>query len=497
MEKRLDQILSPSCTLQSLPTTGSIRVNGFQSDSRLVQPGQVFFSVSGGQTDGRRFIPQAIAAGAKAIVGAGTFDAALLNTYPDIAFVSSTHLMADMANLAASFYETTDGPCRLVGVTGTNGKTTTASLIYHVLRASGRKCFFIGTTGIEIGDLRLPTDYTTPPAFELHRLLHVAKTTGVTHGVMEVSSHGLKLERVHRLTFDVALFTNLTHEHAELHPSMDDYYFTKKKLFSMLKPEGCAIINTQDPYGQRLFDELSLAKKIAVDISRTTQTDTIETSWNRHPLRLPSLLPGDYNRINQLLALETLKFLGVDHESLYHGWMTFDGVEGRFEWYTSPLLDVIIDFAHTPDGLEKLLQAARTVARGELVCIFGCPGSRDRTKRPMMGRIASRLADRVIVTTDDIHHESPEAIIRDIMEGVTGVNTESIVDRRSAIRRGLEYASGGHTLIIAGRGHERFQYVGDDKVPFLDRDVLMEEAASRDITLEKKKGVPTSPARPT
>lgn len=496
MEKSLSQILSPTCKLLSHPATGSVRITGFQSDSRLVQPGHVFFALMGDQTDGRRFIPGAIAAGATAIVCGQTLDPVLFDAYPGTAFVVSADIMPDISNLASRFYETTDLPINLVGITGTNGKTTTASIIHHVLRASGRKCLFVGTTGIDMDDLRLPTDYTTPPAFELHRLLHDANGKNITHGVMEVSSHALKLERVRHLTFDAAMFTNLTHEHAEIHPSMEDYYISKKKLFAMLKPDGCAIVNIQDPYGRRLYDELSHPNKNAVDVTLMNSSEMIEMPWDDQWVSLPMLLPGDYNRVNQCLALAALKHLGVDRKSLLHGWTTFTGIEGRFEWYISSQLDVIIDFAHTPDGLEKLLQTARTVARGQLICVFGCPGSRDRTKRPIMGNIASRLADHVIVTTDDIHHEAPDAIIRDILKGISSNNVESIIDRRSAIRRGVERASGGHTLVIAGRGHEKYQYVGDEKIPFLDRDVLFEEAAGSGIRLGKRKGVQATPARP-
>ncbi len=492
MEKQLTDILTPTCETLGRRITPPIVVTGFQSDSRLVRPGHVFFALRGSHNNGQKFVPHAISAGAVCVVSEDDVVPTLIRDHPDVVFLRSSQIMIDMADMATRFYETDHSPIRLIGITGTNGKTTTASIIHHVLKSSGRSSLFVGTTGIEFGDVQLPTDYTTPPAFEIHRLIHEARQKGITHAVLEVSSHALKLERVRNLRFDVAAFTNLTHEHAELHPSMEDYFQTKRKLFTMLKPTGWAVINNGDAYGKRLHAQLDLPK-ISIgdrtsDIPIQSHTDTVDFQLGQDMLSLPPLLPGEYNRINQLIALAVLHVLEVAHEDIRIGWKSFRGVEGRFEWYTGPDLDAIIDFAHTPDGLENLLTTVRSVARGKIVCVFGCPGSRDKTKRPLMGEIAARLSDRVIVTTDDIHHEDPESIIRDILAGIGRNNVETVTDRRNAIREGLRHAREGQTLVIAGRGHEKFQYVGDEKVPFLDRDVLLEEAGKLKLTLSKKKG---------
>lgn len=492
MTKKLGQILTSS--VRRIHGSTDTDVTGFSSDSREIKPGYMFFAIKGEHSDGNKFVSSAVKSGAGVIVSESPFPDGL-----NAAFVEVDDIYQFMAETSALFYETSNPPFTFIGVTGTNGKTTTATFIHEILKTFGCKTIFIGTTGIEIDGEIFHTDFTTPPAFELHRILRRGLDRDVSHIVMEVSSHALKFKRVWGLRFDAAVFTNLTHEHREIHPTMNDYFSAKLRLFSMLKETGFGIINTDDEYGKeilktklssRLLDYGRHAKDIKLinttfDPQNHGQTIRYEAAGKLYDFNIPMI--GEYNAYNALAAAQTLVGLGFQRNRIHQAIQSIPAVVGRLEWYEIGGIHVLIDFAHTPDGIQKLIEAVREIrADGAgIITVFGCPGSRDPSKRPLMGQIASYLSDRVIVTTDDIHHEEPDTIIRDIIKGITRDNYEKIVDRRAAIARGLSLAKTGDFLIIAGRGHEKFQYVKDRKIPFRDKDVLLEEAGKAGLEIAK------------
>ena len=491
MTKKLSEILPKDFI--KIEGSPDVDVTGFSSDSREIQPGYVFFAIRGEHSDGNRFIPSAISKGAVAVVS----ETPCLDHLGSV-FIQAQDIYQFMAEISASFYGTAYTDLKVIGVTGTNGKTTTAFFINELLKSFGEKTIFIGTIGIEICGEKSHTDYTTPPAYEIHRIIKEGLDRRAAFLVMEVSSHALKFKRVWGMQFDVAIFTNLTHEHREIHPTMEDYFETKHQLFSMLKNDGIGIINADDPYGQKMLSQSNKANlidygynakniKLISCTSSQDQSQSIryETQGSAFELRIPMV--GSYNAYNALTGAEALSILGFERQRIRENFMFIPPVPGRLEWIEINEIRVLIDFAHTPDGLEKLIQTVRELRNdnARIITVFGCPGSRDPSKRPMMGRIATELSDHVIVTTDDIHHEKPDDIIRDIVNGISKTNYEEIVDRREAIARGLELSNKGDFLIVAGRGHEKFQYVGDQKVPFQDQTVVLEEAEKAGKKLQK------------
>ncbi len=489
MTRNLSEFLPKSyLNIHGVP---DVAVSGFSSDSRQTAPGHIFFAVKGEQSDGNRFINPAIKNGAVAIVSELDYPGGI-----DTVYIQVQDIYVFMAEISALFYSTENPALTIIGVTGTNGKTTTAFFINEMLKSFGRKTVFIGTIGIEICGEKYHTDYTTPPSFELHRIMRSGLKDGAAYLVMEVSSHALKFRRVWGLQFDAAVFTNLTHEHREIHPTMEDYFVTKRQLFFMLKKDGVGLINADDAYGKRILEqqpELTdygySAKHIRIMNCRATDSysQRIQYESYGHAYQFNFPMIGEYNAYNAVAAAEILAHLGYERKRIHETLPLLGPVPGRLERIEIENKHVLIDFAHTPDGLEKLLRTVADIRTGSsrIVTVFGCPGSRDPSKRPMMGRIASELSDHVIVTTDDIHHEKPDAIIQDITSGISKKNFETIPDRREAIAKGLREVQDGDYLVIAGRGHEKFQYVGDEKVPFLDREVLIEEAGKAELRIKK------------
>lgn len=494
MNRLLSELIISQPLVINVKGPTDILIAGFNSDSRLIRPQEMFFALAGEQRDGNAFIENAITQGASAIVSQ-QFPAIIR---PGIAYIQVSDVHQFVAETAARFYQTGAVDMTMIGVTGTNGKTTIATLIHHFLTSFSQSSVFIGTTGIQVAGSYYATDYTTPPAFEIHRIIREGYDRGARFLVMEVSSHALKLKRVWGMVFDAAIFTNLTHEHRELHPTMEDYFQVKSKLFDMLKPGGFALINTDDPYGEKIFKRCQISKKIALDYGKKANTykltgsafDRASRLQKIHLLRdgaheiLQTRLIGEYNAYNVLAVYATMNQFGFDFKKIQSTLPLLPGIDGRFEWLQAGDFSVVIDFAHTPDGLEKLLTAVKSVRdKGRIITIFGCPGSRDPSKRPLMGAMASRLSDFVIITTDDVHYEEPEAIIHDIIEGMATEHYAAIEDRRTAIAEGLKMAKTGDIVVIAGRGHERFQYIKNEKKPFVDKEVLKEEAAKLQLSI--------------
>ena len=456
-------------------------------DSRRVQPGSLFFCIRGQKSDGLQFLPDAVAQGAVAAVVEGA---------PGVLPVPAIHVpnvRAAMAPLSAAFFNFPSRRLQLVGVTGTNGKTTTTYLVEAMARGAGRPSGVIGTTGARINGraVELAGDRTTPESPDLQRLLAEMAETDSGAGVitsMEVSSHALDLGRTSGCEFDVAVFTNLTQDHLDYHPTMDDYFAAKARLFteyprSSSKPF-TAVINTDDAYGRRLADmsegqvltygvEQQADYRASEIVARPTTLEYRLTAPDgKFPVRLR--IGGGFNIYNSLGAIAAARALEIPWETLLPALAEAAGVPGRFESVpTDAGFSVIVDYAHSPDGVENVLRAARALNPRRLITVFGCGGDRDRTKRPIMGRIAAELSDHVIVTSDNPRTENPDAIIREILTGIPPALTDVVEqepDRAQAIRRAVQSAKDGDLVVIAGKGHETYQIFAHETVHFDDRE---------------------------
>jgi UDP-N-acetylmuramoyl-L-alanyl-D-glutamate--2,6-diaminopimelate ligase len=469
-------------------------VSGIVADSRRVSPGDCFVAVPGFKQDARRFAADAVGRGAALLVTEG---APVDVGVPQI-IVPSARLA--LARLAAAWYGHPSRALTLVGITGTNGKTTTSYLVDALLRARSMRTGIIGTIQYLVGDERLPAGQTTPEALDIQSMLARMAATGVQGAVMEVSSHALALSRVDGLAFDVAVFTNLTQDHLDFHGTLEAYRQAKRRLFELLaaspKRARTGVVNADDPAGRSMVDGLDVAVLgfglgAGADVRAVEHASglggirmTVETPRGR--VRVTSPLIGEHNVMNLLGAVATGLALGLAPEAIAGALAAVGGVPGRFEQVHAgqPFL-VVVDYAHTPDALERVLATARKLTTGRLGVVFGCGGDRDRGKRPIMGEIAARLADRLWVTSDNPRTEAPEAIIDEVVAGVCQVAASAgrharQPDRRQAIRAALAWARAGDTVVIAGKGHETYQIVGADVLPFDDREVareLLAEAA--------------------
>ncbi len=468
-------------------------VSGLVADSRRVAPGDCFVAVPGFKQDARRFVPEAVNRGASAVVTEGEpLDVAVCQVLvPSARFAAS--------RLAAAYHGNPSRHLTVVGITGTNGKTTTSYLVDALLRARGFQTGLIGTIHYVIAGQKLPAGQTTPEALELQSMLARMRDGGVRGVAMEVSSHALALWRVDDIEFDVAVFTNLTQDHLDFHGTLDEYRRAKRRLFELLerssKPRRTAVINADDPSAEELVRGLDVAvvtfglgSRAAVRAAEYTSAldgirMTVETPRGR--VTLVSPLIGEHNVMNLLGAVATGLALGLDGEAIARALGSVGTVPGRFERVTAgqPFL-VVVDYAHTPDALERVLATARKITAGRLGVVFGCGGDRDRGKRPIMGEIAARLADHVWITSDNPRSERPEAIIDEIVAGARRIARASetwmtVPDRRAAIRAALEWARPDDTIVIAGKGHETYQIIGPDVLAFDDREVARQILSGR------------------
>jgi UDP-N-acetylmuramoyl-L-alanyl-D-glutamate--2,6-diaminopimelate ligase len=475
---RLDQVIPGAAA-----PAHDLEINDLAYDAREAKPGTLFFCVPGFTRDGHDFAPQAVANGAVALV----VERALpdLDNVPQIAV---ENVRAAMAPAAAAFYGDPTSTLQTVGITGTNGKTTTAFLIRAVLEADGRRTGLLGTVKSVIGGQEHEVVRTTPEAIDLQRTFRTMLDDGDEAAVMEVSSHALDLHRADAIHLAAAVFTNLTQDHLDFHKTMDAYFAAKRRLFTDLAPRH-SIINIDDPYGERLAAELEQPISFALNHAHATyravdvetglagSSFTVEAPGGR--LTLTSPLRGTFNVYNVLGAFATACALGVRDDTAAQAIQTAGQVPGRFETLDEgQLFAVIVDYAHTPDSLENVLNAARKLTDGRLHVVFGAGGDRDRTKRPMMGEIARRLADRVIVTSDNPRSEDPEAIIEEILAG-SGREVEHDSDRRAAIHAAIADAAAGDVVVIAGKGHEQGQeFEAGRKLPFDDVTVAREALQS-------------------
>ena len=477
----------------------SIDVGSLAYDSRKVQPGTLFFCVPGEKVDGHEFGAAAAEAGAAALVVERELEV-------DVAQVVVPDARAAMAPIASAFHGDPSGELRVVGVTGTNGKTTTAFLIREILETAGIQTGLLGTVRQVVGGEEEAVERTTPEAIDLQGTFRRMLEAGDRACVMEVSSHALALHRADAIHFEAALFTNLTQDHLDFHRDMEEYFGAKRSLFEM--GPRAAVVNVDDPYGHRLAGEFDCvtfsaasadadfrATVVSFDAAGAQFTVTpspVGTSGPRGLKRDMSThfrpvggkvgvrtgLPGDFNVANALGAFVVAVAIGVEPEVASAGLARAERVPGRFE----PIDEgqdfaVLVDYAHTPDSLENVLRAARRLSEGRVLSVFGAGGDRDRDKRPKMGRAGAALSDLVVVTSDNPRSEDPDAIIAEVVGGIeNGATYEVEPDRRTAIALALRQARPGDTVVIAGKGHEEGQeFEGGRKIPFDDREVAREE----------------------
>jgi UDP-N-acetylmuramoyl-L-alanyl-D-glutamate--2,6-diaminopimelate ligase len=467
-------------------------VTGVAYDSRAVAPGHVFVALKGAHADGTAFARQAVERGAAAIVSEQAPPADLSVPW---AQVSDARLA--LAVLAGEFERHPSREMRVIGITGTNGKTTTAHLVGSIFEAAGVRSGVLGTVGYQIGDENRESTRTTPEAPDVQRLLREMVVRGCGACAMEVSSHALSLHRVDGTTFAAGVFTNLTRDHLDFHLDMEAYFRAKRRLFEMLPSDSPALINLDDPKGAALVD--TATRPVTYGINRAADVTpgplsfsldglTFDVRTPRGTLHVRSKLVGRPNVYNILAATSTAVALGLPFDAIEKGVEALAGVRGRFELVSNPTdeVTVVVDYAHTDDALRNLLETARPLARGRLITVFGCGGDRDRTKRPLMGAVAGRLSDLIVITSDNPRSEDPERIIEEIRRGITPDTRRdsaqrllSIVDRREAIAKAVGLSRAGDLVLVAGKGHEQSQVIGDEHLPFDDAAVAREALARR------------------
>jgi len=461
--------LLPALDSAQVLAVPDVTVTGIAADSRQVKPGDLFVSIPGAHVDAHRFIPEAIRRGAVAVVSQRPFEVP-----PGIGAIVVPDARYALSALADRFYDYPSCTLKMVGVTGTNGKTTTAFLVEAIARAAGRTMGVIGTAGMMLGpeEIEGKAGYTTPEPQTIHRLLATMLRRGAWGAVMEVSSHALEQRRTDHCRFDVAVFTNLTHEHLDYHGDMESYYAAKARLFHTLRPGATAVINVDDPYGRRLAGELPRGVRLytygtAAEADIRAENVQLTIGGARYRLITPMgaadieapYLFGLYNVSNALAAVGAGLALGFGVEHAVRALRTAKGAPGRFERIDEGQdFTVVVDYAHTPDGFEKLLaDVARIKEPGSrVIMVFGSAGHRDRTKRPEMGRIAGEYCDVLVLTEEDPRTEDALEIAREIASGVTRDEVEILLieDRVEAIHRAIRMARPGDIVLITGKGHE-------------------------------------------
>ena len=490
-DRSLDLLIEVLHPLRVSGTANPI-VQGVQHDSRRVRPGEVFFAISGLHTDGAQHIGEALSRGACAIVSDQTFDLSV----PAIQ-VSNARL--GLGQAAAWFHNYPSRNLKLVGVSGTNGKTTTCYLIKAILERAGEKIGLIGTIANYIGSEKLTSHYTTPDPVELFQLLEKMVSAGVTRTVMEVSSHALAQDRVSSCRFDTVIFTNLSHDHLDFHQNLGNYKIAKAKLFqTLLDEQHRKIINQDDEFGRELIATSADAARITtyglnshadlhadnLELTSTGTDFTLHLGPLERRIRLP--LFGRFNVYNALAAITFGLVSNIPFDLIVEALEQFPGIPGRLQ----PIdcgqpFQVFVDYAHTPDGLEQVLQTLRDLCRGRLLTVFGCTGDRDRTKRPMMGEIAARYSDFICITSDDPHNENPATILQEIEKGVLQAGKYSgrdyllESDRFKAIKAALDLAAPGDIVLIAGKGHETVQIFAERALPFSDAAAVLKILQTR------------------
>ena len=495
-EVKLEELLKGIAWVECAGNIDAVEaVSMITIDSREVRPGALFVAVRGYCTDGHRFIQSAVERGAVVVI---------VEEFPSGSDRDSSCLyikVADarkaLAEAARIFYGYAADRLLIIGVTGTNGKTTTSKLITAMLNACGIPAGYIGTNLCRIGELDIPLDRTTPEAHGLHALFSQMVTAGCRAVVMEVSSHALVLQRVYGIRFHAALFTNLTMEHLDFHLSMQEYASAKQQLFDQLAPEGFAVFNIDDPYAAqmaarvahqkiycctlrpRAYSAFPCSSSFEAEILKTTLScSTVALHFPDTVMTMQVGLPGLFNVMNMLEAAAIGAGMALAPEEICCSLSAVSAVEGRMERIgnRSDGCSVFVDYAHTPDALFKALHALRSLKPegSRLIVVFGCGGNRDRSKRPEMGRIASEQADEVIITSDNPRDEDPERILDEIEQGITAARYRRINDRAEAVRVAVSMLKEGDVLLVAGKGHEKYQEIAGQKHFFSDQELLQQ-----------------------
>ncbi len=472
---KLSEILKDINVLK-LQADPELEIDNICADSRKAVPGALFVAVTGYETDGHRYIPAAVAQGATCVLCQQEPD-------EDIPYVLVENTRKALALASANFYGRPADKMTMIGITGTNGKTTSTYLLKSILEEGGAKVGLIGTNQNMIGQRVLDTERTTPESNELQQLFSQMYDEGCTHVVMEVSSHALELSRVEGVHFAVGVFTNLTQDHLDFHDTMDKYMMAKAKLFSMCD---VGVINIDDEAGRKIAQTASCrvftysarsdeGDLVAKNIRLKNDSVSFEALMTGQIRRIELGIPGEFTVYNALGVVGAALNLGIDLKQAERALKNASGVKGRVEVVpTGTDYTMIIDYAHTPDALENVLSAVRGFARGRVVVLFGCGGDRDGKKRPIMGAIAAKMADFVIVTSDNPRTEEPKAIIDHILEGMKDTTTPFTVieDRRKAIRWAMDNARADDIIVLAGKGHETYQIIGKTKTHLDEREEI-------------------------
>ena len=493
--------------LEKPVTSGSLDtgINALTYDSRKAAPGTAFVALRGTTSDGHDYIGKAVAAGASAIIAE--------QAPPDdcqVPWVHVKHSRIALAQAAAALYEFPARKLALLGVTGTNGKTTTAFLLHHLMNAGQKRCGLLGTVVYDVGGKQVPATHTTPESLEIQDLLAQMRDNGCKACALEVSSHALDQDRVFGLTFTAGVFTNLTQDHLDYHHTMEEYFVAKVRLFEMIasQPKGGIVVNLDDAWGRKLIQRYEATGRVlkfgfgvgadyrAVNprYDMTGSTFELEVKGRSFLVRLP--LIGDFNIYNALGAIAAAHSAGLNLRETINSLKSAPQVPGRLERVTgdNSRFQVFVDYAHTPDAISNVLKAARALKPRRIITVFGCGGDRDRTKRPKMAQAAEAGSDICIVTSDNPRSEKPESIIADAVKGFARPkNHAAIVDRREAIRAALENAREGDIVVIAGKGHEDYQEVNGVKHSFDDRRVvrqlLNKIVSDRDIERKEREAL--------
>ena len=484
----LSRVLSEPQLSDLKASSPHLWVKGVTADSRNIGEGYLFVALQGEQSDGHHYLHSAVERGAVAILGEKSAIDVDLPPGRKVPYFQISKGRENLALIAAEFYDHPSHRLLMVGVTGTSGKTTTTYLLESILKAAGHQVGVLGTVNFRYQDKIIPSTHTTPGAVELQSLLNEMKQNGCSAVVMEVSSHSLKQDRVAFISFDAMVFTNLSPEHLDFHPDMEDYFQSKSILFTQLahyassqgkKP--VAVINGLDPYGIRMF---SILARDYSEVIRLQKYGGAPFQMTVEGIRgqigdtfFESSLTGEFNISNIEAAIEVGKALELSHSAIASGITNLSGIPGRLERVlNSKGIFVWVDYAHKPDALDKVLKSMASIRLGRrVITVFGCGGDRDRKKRPVMGRIAVEKSDFVLITSDNPRTEAPLLIIEEILEGVRGFSNYKVeVDRKKAIFEAIKMANVGDLVLIAGKGHEDYQIIGTRKVHFDDREVALE-----------------------
>ncbi len=470
--------------------SGASEITSVEYDSRKAGPGSLFVAIEGFESDGHRFCEQAVEAGAAAVcVSSNRLDEFRRLADKGAAVITTDNGRAALSRLSAAFHGYPSRDMGVVGITGTNGKTSITFMVESILKQAGRNPGVIGTVNYRWGGKYFPAANTTPESSDIHRMLGEMLDEGVDTALMEVSSHALELSRADDIDFNVAVFTNLTRDHLDFHGEFDSYFNSKKRLFSILeksaKADRAAVINSDDSYGRKLIDGgkfpypvkgfgLTSGEYRPVEGSVKNLITGVDYHVERNGRAMPVnlALAGSFHVYNSLAAIAVADCLGIDEDAIIEGLKALRAVPGRFDVVESPEgYHVVIDYAHTSDALEKLLLSVNELDHNRVITVFGCGGDRDKTKRPVMGAIAASNSDIAIVTSDNPRTEDPEAIIKDVTAGIEGNSCRVVVNREEAIREAISLSEKGDIVVIAGKGHEDYQIIGREKIHFDDHEI--------------------------